>query len=158
MLDSTYVNLKQDVQDDVVWRYWIEDDLLYAKGDRLYVPSGGGLRRELLRETHDPQWAGHLGIERMSALLSKSYFWPKMSDDVESNVQTCHVCQVDKIERKVEAGLLQPLPVPEKPGQSISMDFIVGFLEVNGMRSILVVVDRFSKYAVFIPACNTRLT
>ena len=106
MLDSTYVNLKQDVQDGVVRSYWIEDDLLYAKGNRLYVPSGGGLRQELLRETHDPQWASHPRIEQMSTLLSKSYFWPKTSDDVESYVRTCHVCQVDKIDRKAEAGLL----------------------------------------------------
>ena len=34
------------------------------------------------------------------------------------------------------------------------MDFIFGFSEVKGMRSILVVIDRFSKYAVFIPAPN----
>ena len=32
------------------------------------------------------------------------------------------------------------------------MDFISGFLKLEGFRSILVVVDRFSKYAVFIPA------
>ena len=42
--------------------------------------------------------------------------------------------------------------MPEKPWQSLSMDFIVGFSEVNGMQSILVVVDSFSKYTVFIPA------
>ena len=32
------------------------------------------------------------------------------------------------------------------------MDFINGFLKVEGFGSVLVVVDRFSKYAVFIPA------
>ncbi|KAL5795199.1 hypothetical protein ACOSQ2_000019 [Xanthoceras sorbifolium] len=32
------------------------------------------------------------------------------------------------------------------------MDFIVGFPAIDGARSILVVVDRPSKYAVFIPA------
>ena len=32
------------------------------------------------------------------------------------------------------------------------MDFISGFLKVEGFRLVLVVVDRFSKYAVFIPA------
>ena len=31
------------------------------------------------------------------------------------------------------------------------MDFISRFLKVEGFGSILVVVDRFSKYAVFIP-------
>ncbi|KAL5854746.1 hypothetical protein ACOSQ4_004548 [Xanthoceras sorbifolium] len=43
----------------------LEDNLLYAKGSRLYVPNGGGLKQELLKETHDLQWAGHPGVERM---------------------------------------------------------------------------------------------
>ena len=32
------------------------------------------------------------------------------------------------------------------------MDFIVGFPNVDGFGSIMVVVDRFSKYGTFIPA------
>ncbi|KAH0748393.1 hypothetical protein KY290_027625 [Solanum tuberosum] len=38
-----------------------------------------------------------------------------MEDDIEAYVKTCHVCQVDKTERKKEAGLLQPVPIPERP-------------------------------------------
>ena len=34
------------------------------------------------------------------------------------------------------------------------MDFIVGFPKVKGMKSVLIVIDRFSKYAVFIPIPN----
>ena len=132
------MKLKEKIVQGLVRRYWVEDGLIYAKGSRLYVPSGAGLRRELMRETHDPVWAGHPGVERMLALLGRSYFWPKMSEDVEGFVRTCLVCQLDKTDRRAEAGLLQPLPVPDKPWQSISMDFIVGFPLVNGMRSILV--------------------
>ncbi|CAL5371561.1 unnamed protein product [Camellia sinensis] len=151
-IDSEYQRLVQQVKDGTVRRYWLENDLLHGKGDRLYVPSVGGLRLELLRETHDPQGAGHPGQQRMMALLSRSYCWPKMEDDVEAYVKTCLVCQLDKTERKKAAGLLQPLPIPTKPWVSVSMDFISGLPKVNGMRSVMVVVDRFSKYAVFIPA------
>ena len=110
------------------------------------------LRRELLKETHDTRWVGHPGEERTLALLARSFHWPKMKEDVQAYVKTCHVCQVDKTERKKEAGLLQPLPIPEKPWQCVSMDFITGFPKVESFGSVLVVVDRFSKYAVFIPA------
>ena len=48
--------------------------------------------------------------------------------------------------------MLQPLSIPERPWQSVSMDFIGGFPKVEGFGSVLVVVDRFSKYVVFIPA------
>ena len=49
------------------------------KGGRLYVTMGG-LRRELLKETHDTKWAGHLGEERTMALLSRSYYFLKMDE------------------------------------------------------------------------------
>ncbi|CAI9756163.1 unnamed protein product [Fraxinus pennsylvanica] len=70
--DVAYTKLLQEIKDGVVRRCWIEDGLIYAKISRLYVLSGGGLRQIVLKETHDPLWAGHPGIERMLALLSKS--------------------------------------------------------------------------------------
>ena len=54
---------------------------------------------------------------------------------MQAYVKTCHVCQVDKTERKKEAGLLQPLSIPEKPCQCVSMDFINGFPKVEGFGS-----------------------
>ena len=89
----------------MVHKYWLDDDLLYAWGNRLYVPTGKALRRELLRETHDPQWIGHLGVERMIALLSLTYFWPRMEEDIELYIRTCLTCHLDKTERKKQAGL-----------------------------------------------------
>ena len=50
---KTYQKLQQQVKEGFLRRYWLDNDLLYAKGGRLYVPSCGGLRRELLRERHD---------------------------------------------------------------------------------------------------------
>ena len=50
--DATYGRLKQQVKEGVIRRYWLEGDLLVAKGERWYVLAGG-LMRDLLRETHD---------------------------------------------------------------------------------------------------------
>ena len=55
-------------------------------------------------------------------------------------------------EEKKIAGLLPSLPIPEKPWESISTDFISGFPKVSDYKSIFVIVDWFSKYALFIPA------
>ena len=51
-------------------------------------------------------------------------------------------------------GMLQQLPVPEKPWNSISMDFIEQLLASSGFTSILVVVDHFSKQSIFIPTMD----
>ena len=129
--DSMYQNLVEQVKSGITRRYWLKNELLYFRGGKLYVPSRK-LRQELLKETHDTKWAGHPEEERTLALLERSFHWPKMKEDVQAFVKTCHVCQVDNIERKKEVGLLQPLSIPERPWQCVSMDFINGFSKVEG--------------------------
>lgn len=86
------------------------------------------------------------------ALLRRAYYWPQMVDDVAQYVKTCLVYQKDKSDRLTQAGLLEPLAIPKRPWESVSLDFITGLPKVGDLTTILVVVDRFSKYATFIAA------
>ncbi|CAL1380625.1 unnamed protein product [Linum trigynum] len=131
-------------------RFWMKGGLIVTKGERVFVPRWDNLQREIMKECHDSKWAGHPGIERTQALIEEAYYWPRMKDDVELYVKTCLVCQQDKMEQRSPAGLLEPLPTPQRPWESVSMDFIIGLPKVEGCGSIMVVVDRFSKYGVFI--------
>ncbi|KAJ7970764.1 Ty3/gypsy retrotransposon protein [Quillaja saponaria] len=125
-------------------QFWVEDGLLIAKGSRLFVPKAGDLRRTLMKKCHDTLWAGHPSWQRTYALLKQGYYWPQMREDAVNYSKTCLICQQDKVERKKIAGLLEPLPVPTRPWESVSLDFITSLSRVGDLSTILVVVDRFS--------------
>jgi hypothetical protein len=74
--------------------------------------------------------------------------------DIEIFVKQCATCQQAKHERTHAAGLLQPLPIPNGAWQDISMDLIQRHPKSEGSNSILVIVDRFTKYAHFIPLAH----
>ena len=70
---------------------------------------------------------------------------------VEDYVRTCDTCDRTKIPRHHPYGLLEPLPIPSKPWQSISFDFIIDLLDSKGFNVILIVVDQYTKMAHFLP-------
>ena len=69
--------------------------------------------------------------------------------------RSCTTCSRNKAKRHKPYGLLRQLPVPSRPWNSISMDFIEHLPTSKGFTSILVVVDRFTKQSIFIPTYNT---
>jgi hypothetical protein len=73
-----------------------------------------------------------------------------MKQDVEEYVHTCLICQQDKTNTRMRARIVATFTDSERPWMSVSMDFITQLLMVQGYNEILVMVDRFSKYVVFI--------
>ena len=124
-----------------------EGVLLY-KG-RLVIPPSSPLRTVLLTEVHDSKIGGHSGVLRTYSRLAQSFFWEAMKQDVQRFVAECEVCQRNKSDARSPSGLLQPLPVPTQVWEDISLDFVEGLPISSGKTTVLVVVDRLSKYAHF---------
>ena len=105
------------------------------------------LRAQILAIFHNSALAGHSGalgtFKRVSALL----YWPKLRKDVREFVRVCVTCQRYKPGNTSPAGLLQPLPIPAAIFTDLTMDFIEALPSSQGKDTILVVVDRLSKYA-----------
>lgn len=74
-----------------------------------------------------------------------------MHKKVREYVVACDICQRAKYDSLSPAGLLQPLPIPSRIWEDISMDFIDGLPCSNHHTTIMVVVDRLSKAAHLVP-------
>ena len=99
----------------------------------------------------------HEGEHRTYNRLATVFFWPRMSRDVRHFVKTCDVCQKIKPRRHAPVGLLRSLPIPSRPFETISMDFIPELPKSGSFDNILVVVDKLTKYGIFVPT-STSIT
>ena len=64
-----------------------------------------------------------------------------MREDIMQYTKTCLICQQDKVEKAKVSGLLEPLTVPTRPWEIVSLDFITHLPKVGKYDAILVVVD-----------------
>jgi len=128
-----------------------QNGLLYTVSDKLFVPSE--LRTAVISECHSAPFAGHLGTKKTTELLCRTFWWPGVSSSVRDFCRKCDSCQRNKGSAASPFGLLQPLPIPEYPWESVSLDLVTDLPISNGFDAVFVVVDRLTKYIILVP-CN----
>ena len=145
--DPVYLAHQKDPQD----RWSVTPDGFLRHDNLIYIPDTNDLRLRVLRNKHDHILAGHPGQTKTIEMIRRDYTWPGLRDFVKSYCKSCTTCMRAKPQRHKPYGLLKQLPIPERPWNSISMDFIETLPTSSGCDSILVIVDRLSKQSIFIP-------
>lgn len=100
---------------------------------------------------HNSAIGGHSGYEVTYKRVKQLFAWPTLKQTVLDFVTQCTIYQQAKHERVAYPRLLAPLPIPKGAWQMVTMDFIEGLPKSQSYNCILVVVDKFLKYAHFLP-------
>lgn len=138
-------SLKLDESTGVWWR-----------GNCIAVPNSPSLKAGILYELHDAPFSGHPGRDHTLKAVQHTYWWPRMGKDIKDYVASCDKCQRNKGSNLHPAGLLQPLPIPVAPWDSVSMDFITQLPKTKRCHdTILVFVCRLTKMVHFLPTVTT---
>jgi len=74
-----------------------------------------------------------------------------MRNTIKQYVKNCDICQRTKVVRHAPYGLMKPNEAADRPWKSISMDFIMDLPKSEGNDAILIVIDRLTKMAHFLP-------
>lgn len=122
---------------------------------RLCVPNGKlpePLHVFVISDHHDTYTAGHLGTTKTINSVCRYFFWPQMTKDIKDYVRSCDKCQRCKPGNRVY-GPHQPLPTPPRRWHTLTIDFAGPFVRSGEGQwdMVLVVVDKFTKRAHFIP-------
>ena len=79
----------------------------------------------IMEAEHDSQVAEHFGTYKTIGRIRANFYWPKMDEQITEYVRFSDVCQHNKVIRHKKYGLLEPIDVPMRPWNSISMDFMI---------------------------------
>lgn len=115
----------------------------------LVIPKHSKLIPLLLKECHDSVIGGHSDEVKTYRRLAADFSWVGMTKVVTDYVKSYEVSQKNKHLSMSPAGQLQPLQLPEKVWEDLSMDFTEGLPKSEGCS--VMYVNSHSKYANFIP-------
>ena len=125
-------------------------NLLRFKG-RMWVGNNSQVQQQILTTLHAGAIGGHSGVNATLQRIRQLFAWPQMKAYVQQFIDNCSICKQAKPERVKYPGLLKPLVVPDLAWQVVSLDFVEGLPRSSGYTTILVVVDKLTKYAHFLP-------
>ena len=126
----------------------IKDDYLYHKG-KFWVPPS--CYNSVFQLYHNSKIGGHNRARCTIGRVKEVYSWKGCNKFVKKEIAKCHTCIGNKPLIIKPLRKLHLIQAPIKPWGSITMDFITDLPLSEGYNSVLVIVDRLTKFAIFIP-------
>ena len=124
----------------------IKDMIIRKKNNchKIFVPEN--LRQKLIEKFH--MHFGHIGVKKILALISSSFYFPKMTQLIHQIVSACLICQTNKINRTKKLGLLSQMGPAKNPFEIVSIDTIGGLSGYNSTKQYIhLAVDHFTRFA-----------
>lgn len=118
---------------------------------RIWVGTNQPMQQKIMQTLHAGAILGHSGVHATLQRLKQLFAWPRMRASVQEFIAACAICKQAKPEHVKYPGLLKPLAVPDTAWQVVSLDFVEGLPRSSGYNAVLVVVDKLTKYAHFVP-------
>lgn len=134
--------------------YELRDGMVYRKANGkllFYVPRA--MITNVIQTCHDD--VGHVGTDKTTELVSRTYWFPKMRAIVRQHIEKCLKCIAFSPNSGKIEGKLHSIAKGQLPFETLHVDHY-GPLEKtnNGLRYIFAVIDAFSKFIKLYP-CKT---
>jgi len=97
---------------------WRQEDSLILKEEKVYISKDKKLRAEVIRLHHDTPVGGYKKQWKMAELITRNFWWPRVTKEVKWYVEGYNTCQRNKNQTQPPAEKLIPNLIPEKATES----------------------------------------
>ena len=137
----------------------VRDGVLYRCGDlfddglsvqhRIVIPAS--LQEAVTTTAHGGTLGSHIGMDKLSGVLRRRYFWLGMQRTARKVIRLCMRCAANKTKLAAATALRRPM-VAARPFYHVHIDlWQPGVVSAAGHKYVLTVVDRLTHWPEMIP-------
>ncbi|GFY17041.1 hypothetical protein TNCV_1088171 [Trichonephila clavipes] len=145
LLDINEIGHFQNIENTSAPKCFKRDGVFVVKRqglNKIIVPKA--LRVKLMETTRKK--FGHPGVATMLKLISPQYYWINSITDIRNYVKHCETCHINKKSHQRKYGLMQSLPLCEKPFELLSIDSVGGLNYYNSVKKYLhIIIDHATR-------------
>ena len=94
------------------------------KGHNIVVLRCVKVRRQVLEACHDEALSGHVGISKTYCLVARHFEWDTLRANRRCFSKIMLALPVEKASTKAYAGKLQPLPIPGRRWEHVTVGYV----------------------------------